>query len=98
MESGAGSTMLKLGLLLVLANIFLKLFIGIGLWKMAMENKSGGVKSSVNYNEEQIGDGDPNILRGQNDFNENEGRVLPGAGSNNNFNVIQSEGGEEDYN
>ena len=57
--------MLKFGLLLVLANVFLKLFIGIGLWKMAMEFKSSGIKSSVKYEEEQIGEGDPNILRGQ---------------------------------
>ena len=33
--------MIKFGFLLVLANLFLKLFIGIGLWKMAMEFKSG---------------------------------------------------------
>ena len=85
--------MLKLGLLLVLANLFLKLFIGIGLWKMAMENKSGGIKSSVNYNEEQRGDGDPNILRGQNDFNGR--RIFPEAGSNDNFKLRQSEEGEE---
>jgi hypothetical protein len=83
--------MLKLGLLLVLANIFLKLFIGIGLWKMAMENKSGGVKSSLGYNEEQIGEGDPNILRGQNDFNGREGGIFPGTGSNDNFNYGQNE-------
>ena len=94
MESGAGSTMLKLGLLLVLANLFLKLFIGIGLWKMAMENKSG-VKSSVNYVEEQIEEGDQNILRGQNDFNSRQGRIFPGAGSNDNFNLRQSEEGEQ---
>ena len=89
--------MLKLGLLLVLANIFLKLFIGIGLWKMAMENKSG-VKSSVNYVEEQIEEGDQNILRGQNDFNSRQqGRIFPGAGSNDNFGLRQSDdqGGEE---
>ena len=85
--------MLKLGLLLVLANLFLKLFIGIGLWKMAMENKSG-IKSSVNYDEEQIGDGDPNILRGQNDFNGRQGRIFPEAGSNDNFNIRQSGEGE----
>lgn len=60
--------MLKFGLLLVLINIFLKLFVGIGLWKMGMEFKSGAVKSSLNYNEEQIGEGDPNILRGHNDY------------------------------
>ena len=65
MESGAGSTMLKLGLLLVLANILLKLFIGIGLWKMAMEVKSSRIKSSIKYEEEQIGEGDPYILRGK---------------------------------
>ncbi len=53
MESGAGSTMLKFGLLLVLANLFLKMFIGIGLWKIAMEFKKG-LKSSQNYEEEQI--------------------------------------------
>lgn len=65
MESGAGSTMLKLGLLLVLANILLKLFIGIGLWKMAMEVKSSRIKSSIKYEEEQINEGDPYILRGK---------------------------------
>ena len=65
--------MQKFGLLFILANILLKLFIGIGLWKMAIEYKSGfGVKSSVNYNEEQIGEGDPNILRGQNDRARNQ--------------------------
>ena len=64
MESGAGSTMLKFGLLFILVNVFLKLFIGVGIWKIAMENKSNqGVKSSLKYDEEQIGEGDPNILR-----------------------------------
>ena len=48
--------MQKFGLLIVLANILLKLFVGIGLWKMAMEFKLGGVKSSFKYDEEQIGD------------------------------------------
>jgi hypothetical protein len=33
--------MFKFGLLFVLANLFLKLFIGIGLWKIAMEFKNG---------------------------------------------------------
>ena len=83
--------MLKLGLLLVLANLFLKFFIGIGLWKMAMENKSGGVKSSVKYEEEQIGEGDPTILRGQNDYNGRQGRIFPDAGSNDNFQIRQSD-------
>jgi hypothetical protein len=64
LESGAGSTMLKFGLLFILVNVFLKLFIGVGIWKMAMEIKSNqGVKSSLKYDEEQIGEGDPNILR-----------------------------------
>ena len=52
MESGAGSTMLKFGLLFLLANCFLKLFLGIGIWKMAMENKAG-MKSSIKYEEER---------------------------------------------
>ena len=64
--------MLKFGLLIIIANAFLKLFIGIGIWKMAMENKSGGVKSSLGYNEEQIDAGNPEILRGQNKRIQNE--------------------------
>ena len=40
MESGAGSTMHKFGLLILLINICLKLIVGIGLWKLAMKNKS----------------------------------------------------------
>ena len=88
--------MLKFGLLLVLANIFLKLFIGIGLWKMAMEFKSGGIKSSVQYEEEQIRKGDPNILIGQNDFNGREGGIFPSTGPNDN--LKQNEEGVEEYN
>ena len=58
--------MLKFGLLFILANVFLKLFIGIGIWRMAMENKSGpGVKSSLKYEEEKIEEGDPYNLSGQ---------------------------------
>ena len=87
--------MLKFGLLLVLANIFLKLFIGIGLWKMAMEFKSGGIKSSVKYDEEQIGEGDPNILRGQNDLNDKQGRIFPNSGTNNKFQLRESDEGED---
>ena len=49
--------MQKFGLLIVLANLLLKLFIGIGLWNMAMEYKvGGGVKSSFKYDEEQMGE------------------------------------------
>ena len=79
LESGAGSTLLKFGLLFLLANLFLKLFIGIGLWKMAIENKyrqdEFAMKSSLKYAEEQIEEGDPNILRGPNPrggINEND--------------------------
>ena len=74
MESGAGSTMLKFGLLLVLANLCLKLLVGIGLWKMAMEFKNSGnqLKLSDKYNEEPIQEGDPEILRGQNKRMQNE--------------------------
>ena len=62
MESGAGSTMLKFGLLLVLA------------WNMAMEfkNSSDPLKVSDKYNEEPIEDGNPEILRGQNKRIQNE--------------------------
>ena len=87
--------MLKFGLLFLLANIFLKLFIGIGLWKMAMEFKSGGIKSSTEYKEEQIGDGDPYILRGPVD-QEKQGRIFPtGEPSNNKFDIRESQEGEE---
>ena len=83
--------MLKFGLLFLLANIFLKLFIGIGLWKMAMDFKSGGIKSSLKYEEEQIGEGDPNILRGQNDYNEKQGRIFPTGEPNNKMQLRESE-------
>jgi len=74
LESGAGSTMLKFGLLLVLANLCLKLLVGIGLWNMAMEfkNSSEPLKVSDKYNEEPIEDGNPEILRGQNKRIQNE--------------------------
>ena len=71
--------MLKFGLLFLLANLFLKLFIGIGLWKMAIEYKyeqnEPRMKSSLKYVEEQIEEGDPTILRGKND--EQRGRIFP---------------------
>ena len=59
--------MLKFGLLLVLCNLCLKILIGIGLWKMAMEYKNSDepLKVSDKYNEEYIEGGDPDILRGQ---------------------------------
>ena len=84
--------MLKFGLLFLLANIFLKLFIGIGLWKMAMEFKSDGIKSSIVYKEEQIVDRDP----GRQVDPENQGRIFPtGEPSNNKFDIRQSQEGEE---
>ena len=39
--------MLKFGLLILLANIFLKLILGIGLWKMAMETKANNAMEEV---------------------------------------------------
>ena len=45
--------MLKFGLLILLANIFLKLLVGIGLWSMAMDFKSGeAINFSEKYDEE----------------------------------------------
>lgn len=80
--------MLKFGLLIVLANIFLKIVIGIGLWKMAMEFKSGeGINSSEKYNEEEIAAGNPEILRGQN----NNRRIFPDAENDKEFDLRQSE-------
>ena len=63
LESGAGSTMLKFGLLILLANIFLKLLLGVGLWNLAMKhrNEEGGLKSSDKYNEEPIEEGNPDL-------------------------------------
>ena len=85
--------MLKFGLLLVLANLFLKLFLGVGIWKMAMEGKTG-VKSSLKYEEEPISEGDPNILRGQNDENR-QGRIFPSSDNDNKFQLRESEDGED---
>ena len=87
MESGAGSTLLKLGLLLVLANIFLKLFIGIGLWKIGMAKKSAQAQNEVLSNEEQ----NSNYYQNQNDFVKN--RIAPGSGSGEKFKL--RENGEE---
>ena len=66
--------MLKFGLLLVLANLCLKVLLGIGLWKMAMEFKNSDepLKVSDKYNEEYIEEGNPEILRGQNKRIQNE--------------------------
>ena len=63
--------MLKFGLLIILLNIFLKLVLGIGLWKMAMDSK---MNYSAEYHEEPIEGGNPDILRGQNN-NVNKGNI-----------------------
>ena len=61
-----------------------------------MENKSsGGIKSSVKYEEEPIGEGDPTILRGQND--NKQGRIFPTVEEDNKMKLRRgdSEEGEE---
>ncbi len=80
----------KFGLLLVLANIFLKLFIGIGLWKMAMDNKSRLLQTS-NQMEGQIGE-DQNYMAEQQDYR--QGRIFPDTQSDKKFNLRES--GEEE--
>ena len=67
--------MLKFGLLILLANIFLKLILGIGLWKMAMETKSNAVMEEVI--QENIENND--IMR-----EENTGRIFPNEGGEGN--------------
>ena len=66
--------MQKYGLLFVIANVLMKLFIGFGIWKIAMEQKVGNdIKSSLKYDEEAIIEGDPNFLHGQsNDYIQNQ--------------------------
>ena len=82
----------KFGLILVLANIILKLGLGIGLWKMAMEFKSGLV-DSTKYNEEQIEAGNPEILRAQNN---NNGRIFPTGEGDGNIDLKESQQGSEE--
>lgn len=87
LESGAGSTMLKFGLLILLANIFLKLILGIGLWKMAMETKSNAVMEEVI--QENIENND--IMR-----EENTGRIFPNEeGEGNNIELREDGRGSE---
>lgn len=74
----------KFGLLLVLANIILKLGLGIGLWKMAMEFKSGLV-DSTKYNEEQI--------EAQNN---NNGRIFPTGEGDGNIDLKESQQGSDE--
>ena len=86
--------MLKFGLLIVLANIFLKLLVGVGLWNMAMEFKNKeNINSSDKYNEEQIEAGNPEILRGQNNNNK---RIFPNPDEDDkDFDIRQSNQDDE---
>ena len=86
--------MLKFGLLIVLANIFLKLLEGVGLWNMAMEFKNKeNINSSDKYNEEQIEAGNPEILRGQNNNNK---RIFPNPDEDDkDFDIRQSNQDDE---
>ena len=83
----------KFGLLLVLANIILKLGLGIGIWIMAMEFKSG-LSNSTKYNEEQIDAGNPEILRAQN--NNNNGRIFPTGEGDGNIDLKESQQGSDE--
>ena len=79
--------MLKFGLLILLANIFLKLILGIGLWKMAMETKSNAVMEEVS--QENIENND--IMR-----EENTGRIYPNEeGDGNNIDLREDGRGSE---
>ena len=79
--------MLKFGLLILLANIFLKLILGIGLWKMAMETKSNSVMEEVIH--ENIENND--IMR-----EENTGRIFPNEeGEGNNIELREDGRGSE---
>ena len=75
--------MLKFGLLILLANIFLKLILGIGLWKMAMETKSNAVMEEVI--QENIENND--IMR-----EENTGRIFPNEGGEGNNIDLREDG------
>ena len=75
--------MLKFWLLILLANIFLKLILGIGLWKMAMETKSNAVMEEVI--QENIENND--IMR-----EENTGRIYPNKERNRNNIDLREDG------
>ena len=86
MESGAGSTMLKFGLLILLVNIFLKLALGFGLWNLALKHKND-MNNASPYNEEQIEAGNNEILRGPN--NNMNKRVFPSGEGGSNQDLIE---------
>jgi len=79
MESGAGSTVDKFGLLIILANICLKLLVGIGIWKLAMDEKNikntQVNKSFPKIEEQNFEQGNDDILKMNN--NEKTGRIYP---------------------
>ena len=76
----------------VLANVFLKLFVGIGIWKLAIENKPGNkMESSANYGGEQNEDDNQNFSQ-----NDRPGsRIFADGGSGNKIGLRQSYEGEE---
>ena len=79
--------MLKFGLLILLANIFLKFILGIGLWKMAME-----AKSNVSMAEGMPENQDNDIMR-----EPNTGRIFPNVGGEeNNIDLRESNRGSEE--
>ncbi len=79
--------MLKFGLLILLANIFLKLILGIGLWKMAMETKANTAMEEVIQDNIENND----IMR-----DENTGRIFPNeVGDGNNIDLRESGQGSD---
>ena len=79
--------MLKFGLLILLANIFLKLILGIGLWKMAMETKANTTMEEVIQDNIENND----IMR-----EENTGRIFPNeVGDGNNIDLRESGRGSD---
>jgi hypothetical protein len=79
--------MLKFGLLILLANIFLKLILGIGLWKMAMETKANTAMEEVIQDNIENND----IMR-----EENTGRIFPNeVGDGNNIDLRESARGSD---
>ena len=79
--------MLKFGLLILLANIFLKLILGIGLWKMAMETKANTAMEEVIQDNIENND----IMR-----EKNTGRIFPNEeGDGNNIDLRESGRGSD---
>ena len=70
----------------------MKLFVGIGIWKLAIENKPGNkMESSANYGGEQNEDDNQNFSQ-----NDRPGsRIFADGGSGNKINLRQSDEREE---